>query len=655
MTYKRFRWFFWLPFVFLLMSGVFIVPTFRANRFVALVECGVLAAAFVGYFVWLTVCRRDLSHIILHAVSRLDVSKKKSINAFPLPVVVTDGEGSVLLFNKLFSDAILNGSSFENGSIERLIPGILCEAFPEDGMEISRAGRYFTVYHDETVHKEKRMRIFYFAENTELKKTAIEYSLSRPYVLLLSFDGIYEIQKNYSSNDFAEIRMRLDRLVGTWASGFNAVYDKMSMEMYVIIAESRNIDSMKAAKFRILDDVRNFAFHDRHVGVTLSVGVGCGNTFAECENSARQALDMAQSRGGDQVALRSQNGDYEFFGGIAKGIEKTNKVRTRIVAGSVAELIRASKNVMIMGHRFPDLDAMGAATAMCSAALSMGVASYIVTDPQKSLAQPLLERLHTEGLGGCLMMPEDAIAKASKETLLIVVDTHISDFTEVPQLLTKVKNIVVIDHHRKSVQFLDNAVLFFHDPAASSASEMVTELLQYISPDPVIGKTEADALLSGIMLDTRNFVLRAGVRTFEAAAYLKARGADTVRVKKMFSSSLDSYKKRNAIISASGSYRSCSIAEANVEGADLRVIASQAADELLNISEVDASFVLFRTAETINISARSLGKINVQIIMEKLGGGGHQTMAAAQLAGLTMEQAEQKLREAIDSYYDSVN
>ena len=205
------------------------------------------------------------------------------------------------------------------------------------------------------------------------------------------------------------------------------------------------------------------------------------------------------------------------------------------------------------------------------------------------------------------------------------------------------------------MQFLDNAVLFFHDPAASSASEMVTELLQYISPDPVIGKTEADALLSGIMLDTRNFVLRAGVRTFAAAAYLKARGAATVRVKKMFSSSLDSYKKRNAIISASGSYRSCSIAEANVEGADLRVIASQAADELLNISEVDASFVLFRTAETINISARSLGKINVQIIMEKLGGGGHQTMAAAQLAGLTMEQAEQKLREAIDSYYDSVN
>ena len=225
MTYKRFRWFFWLPFVFLLMSGAFIVPTFRANRFVALVECGVLAAAFVGYFVWLTVCRRDLSHIILHTVSRLDVSKKKSINAFPLPVVVTDGEGSVLLFNKLFSDAILNGSSFENGSIERLIPGILCEAFPEDGMEISRAGRYFTVYHDETVHKEKRMRIFYFAENTELKKTAIEYSLSRPYVLLLSFDGIYEIQKNYSSNDFAEIRMRLDRIIGTWASGFNAVYD----------------------------------------------------------------------------------------------------------------------------------------------------------------------------------------------------------------------------------------------------------------------------------------------------------------------------------------------------------------------------------------------------------------------------------------------
>lgn len=655
MSYKRFRFFFAFPFVFMVMSGVFIVPTFRVNRIAALVECAVLAAAVVGYFVWLAVCRRDLRHIVLHAVSRLDVGKKKSLTVFPLPVVVTDGEGNVLMFNKLFNEALLNGSSFENGSIERLIPGILCDDFPENGLEISHAGRYFTVYYDETVHKDRQMRIFYFAENTELKKTAIEYALSRPYVLLLSFDGIYEIQKNYSSNDFAEIRMRLDRIVGTWASGFNAVYDKMSMEMYVIIAESRNIDSMKSAKFRILDEVRNFSFHDRHVGVTLSVGVGCGNTFAECENSARQALDMAQSRGGDQVALRSIHGDYEFFGGIAKGIEKTNKVRTRMVAGSVAELIRASKNVMIMGHRFPDLDAMGAATAMCSAALSMGVASYIVTDPQKSLAKPLLERLKAENFDGCLLMPEEAIAKATKETLLIVVDTHISDFTEVPQLLTKVKNIVVIDHHRKSVQYMDNVVLFFHNPASSSASEMVTELLQYISPDPVIGKTEADALLSGIMLDTRNFVLRAGVRTFESAAYLKSRGADPVRVKKMFSSSLDSYKKRNAIISESYAYKSCSIAKATFEGADLRVVASQAADELLNISEVDASFVLFSTPDCINISARSLGAINVQIIMEKLGGGGHQTMAAAQLAHTSMEQAEQNLREAIDSYYDSVN
>ena len=249
MSYNRFRLFFALPFTFLLISGIFAANTFRTNRIAALVECGVLAAAFIAYLIWLTVCRRDMSHVILHAVSRMDVTKKKSIAAFPLPAVVTDEEGNIVLFNKRFNEVFLNGASYEKGSLERLIPGILCEHFSQDGMEISRGGRYFTVYYDETVHKEKRMRIFYFAENTELKKTAIEYSLSRPYVLLLSFDGIYEIQKNYSSNDFAEIRMRLDRIVGTWASGFSAVYDKMSMEMYVIIAESRNIDSMKAAKF----------------------------------------------------------------------------------------------------------------------------------------------------------------------------------------------------------------------------------------------------------------------------------------------------------------------------------------------------------------------------------------------------------------------
>ena len=655
MSYKRFRLLVLFPLLCLAAGMVFAALTLRYDRVASIVQFsgfGLLAAL---YLVWAAICRRDLSQLLLHITAKLDMAKKKSLSSFPLPVAVTDEQGNLQLYNKLFDEKILCGESYEKGDLNRLLPGIVMDDFPPDGVSISCGDRYYTAYYDETVHNEKRTRIFYFTDDTELKRTSIEYANSRPYVLFLSFDGLTELQKHYSSNDFGEIRMLLDRIVANWASGFSAVYDKLSADQYVVIAEKRNVDAMEASKFRILSEVRALRFHDRHVGVTLSIGVGSGNTFSACETNARQALDMAQSRGGDQAAVRGEDGSYSFFGGVAKGIEKTNKVRTRIVASSVAELIRSSKNVMLMGHRFPDLDAMGAAVAMVSASLAMGVPAFIVTDPEKSLAKPLLARMEEEGFASCLLEPQEALGKISKDTLLVVVDTHIGAFTETPQLLQKASRTVVIDHHRKSVQFIENAVLFFHDPGASSACEMVTELLQYLTPEPVIGPFEADALLSGITLDTRSFVLRAGVRTFEAAAYLKSRGADTVRVKKMFASTLESQKQRNEILSSSENYRGCAIASTGLRVPDVRIIASQAADELLNISDVDASFVLFETSDCINISARSLGQINVQVVMERLGGGGHQTMAAAQLANVDIEEARRQLLGAIDEYFENVS
>lgn len=654
MSYKRFRILFAFPVLCFAAGLAFAALMLPRDRVLAIMQFVAYGLFIVLYLVWAVICHRDLRHIMLHISAKLDVTKKKSLSSFPLPVAVTDAEGNLLLFNKMFGDRFLRAETQEKGNLARMLPGVVIDDFPPDGVSVACGDRFYTVYADETIHNEKRTRIFYFVDDSDLKRTSIEYARSRPYVLFLSFDGLAEIQKNYSSNDFGEIRMLLDRIVANWASGFDAVYDKLSADQYVVIAEKRNVDAMKENKFKILNDVRTLRFRDRHVGVTLSIGVGTGDTFSACENSARQALDMAQSRGGDQAALREEDGGYAFFGGVAKGIEKTNKVRTRIVASSVAQLIRSSRNVMLMGHRFPDLDAMGAAVAMVSASLAMGVPAFIVTDPEKSLAKPLLARVREEGFSSCLMEPQEALAKIGRDTLLIVVDTHIGAFTEVPQLLEKAARTVVIDHHRKSVQFIEKAVLFFHDPGASSACEMVTELLQYLTPEPVIGPIEADALLSGIMLDTRSFVLRAGVRTFEAAAYLKSRGADTVRVKKMFASSLESQKLRGEIVSSSRSYRGCAIAVTDLRVPDVRIIASQAADELLNVSGVDASFVLFETADCVNISARSLGAVNVQVVMEHLGGGGHQTMAAAQLAGVSPDEAEKALREAIDAYYENV-
>ena len=655
MRYQRFRLFLFLPFVLLVICFAFAGVLLHFNRTMGLAQFGISGAALVLYIVWVGVCRRDLSHLLLHIETKLEMGKKKSIHSFPLPVVVTDAQGAILLFNRRFEEAFLQGVSYGNGDIGRLIPGIVQDAFPPQGVSIAYRDRFYTAYYDETIHRDSRTRIFYFVDDTALKETSIEYEQSRPYLMLMSFDGLSELQKNYSSNDFAEIRMRLDQIVGKWAADMHAVYDKLSGDQYVVVAEKRNIDTLKTAKFQILKDVRSFTYQGSSIGVSLSVGISSGDTYASCEYNARQALDMAQSRGGDQVALRETDGSYEFFGGLSKGIEKTNKVRTRIVASSVAQLIRGSKNVMIMGHRFPDLDAMGAAVALCTAASSLEVPAYIVTDPQKSLAKPLIARMEEAGRDDCLLTPEEALVKIGWDTLLIVVDTHIGAFTEVPDLLEKSTKIVVIDHHRKSVQFIDNAVLFFHDPAASSASEMVTELLQYFAAEPVIGALEADALLSGIMLDTRSFVLRAGVRTFEAAAYLKSRGADTVAVKKLFASTLENYKQRNAVIADSLPYRGCAIACTALESPDIRIIASQAADELLGISDVDASFVLFTTRDCVNISARSLGKVNVQVVMESLGGGGHQTMAACQLKDLSPDEAVVRLKAAIDAYYETLN
>ena len=639
-----------MPIVFILAGIAFSVITFRFNRTVAYTELGAVGALLVIYIAWVSVSVKDLIHVILHVSARTDTTKRKSLSTVPVPVVVTDNAGNIILFNEKFSDTVMKIEKDEAGNLFSHVPEMSFSMKQGDELSVKLGSSFYRVCYDETKHKESLMRIYYFIDETKLRLTEIEYEKSRPQIMIITIDGYNEIQKNYTNNDFSGIRMGVDRIIGDWVDKYDTCYGQMSGERYIIITETRHLDSMKTEKFKLLDEVRNFTFREQRVGLTLSIGVGTGKSFADCETNARQALDMAQSRGGDQVAIRADDGSYIFYGGIAKGIEKTTKVRTRIVASSIAELIGNSKNVMIMGHRFPDLDAMGAAVAMYSAARSMGVQPFIVTDPEKSLAQPLVERMTEEDFK--ILKPSQAVERINDDTLLIVVDTHITDFVEVPELYAKAKKVVVIDHHRKSVNFIDKAVIFFHDPAVSSASEMVTELLQYLGGEPVIGKFEADALLSGITLDTRNFVLRAGVRTFEAAAYLKSRGADTVRVKKLFSSTLECYKQRNLIVSSSVEYKNSAIARAEFNSKDIRIISSQAADELLNISQVDASFVLFKSGDTVNISARSLGLVNVQIIMEHLGGGGHQTMAAAQLTGVTIDEAEERLKKVIDEFYE---
>lgn len=358
---------------------------------------------------------------------------------------------------------------------------------------------------------------------------------------------------------------------------------------------------------------------------------------------------MALGRGGDQVALRNENNEYEFFGGVSKGVEKRTKVRTRMVASAIAETISSSENVLVMGHRFADLDALGSAVGVAMIAKALNKDVKIVMSKETTLALPLLKYLSDNGMGDLVTEPSESAKYVGEKTLLVIVDTHRKSFSEYPELFDLVGSVIVIDHHRKTVDHINKAVIFYHEPYASSASEMVTELIEYMNFEIDVPKICAEALLSGITLDTKNFVMKAGVRTFEAAAYLRSLGADTVAVKQLFSNSMKTQKDKSEVVKNAAMYKSCAVGAVDFESDNIRIVASQAADELLNTDGVKASFVLFKTGDTINISARSYGEINVQLVMEALGGGGHQTMAAAQLQNETFENALNLLKASINN------
>lgn len=443
----------------------------------------------------------------------------------------------------------------------------------------------------------------------------------------------------------------IEYTIGKYVSDHGGLMLKSDRDRFTVVVEERHLRSMISSRFELLEQVRDLA-RERNQVVTLSVGVGrdAGN-LNDSEQYARQALDMALGRGGDQAAVHSAGG-YEFFGGVSSGVEKQTKVKTRIVAAALMELINSSDSVFLMGHRNADLDCFGAVVGLCRAVQLMGKNAHIVIRKEKQLTGELYTRLVENGYEGVFLEPEAALQMTAKKTLLIICDTHTKQVVESPELYAQCKSVVVIDHHRKMVGHIDNAVIFYHEPYASSASEMVTELLQYFGEKIRIGRLEAESLLAGIMLDTKNFIMRTGVRTFEAAAYLRRLGADTVEVKRLFASSMDSYQRKVKLVAGAEIYRGCAIAlSPDRDAPDMQVTAAQAADELLTIQGVQASFLIFEMNGLMWFSARSMGQLNVQLIMEKLGGGGHLTMAGAQLRGASPSEAKEKLIAAIDEFF----
>ncbi len=596
--------------------------------------------------------QRDLYHVVDKVLNRLNVSSEQSLNALPVPLIVLREKGEIIWYNELFQKLVLDGQVLHGMQFDRVFSDIdIDAACTQGGVNISYGRHCFTGFATRIEDKNGTLIAMQWVENTELKEIAQEYYESRQSIMLIIVDNYEELTQNAKESEKVQLAGEIDHTIEAFLAQTSGLLVRTGRDKFTVAIEERYLREMIERRFDILDQVRQIMVGGR-LNATLSIGVGRGGkNLRESEQYARQALDMALGRGGDQVAVKTSGG-YEFFGGMSKGIEKRTKVKTRIMAAALSELIETSENCIVMGHRFADLDSFGAAMGLLHSIRLMGKPAVMAIDREKNLVHSYIALMEENGLHDAFVPPDDALLMVNKRTLLIIVDTHMPSMLESEEIYKNCKTVVVVDHHRKMVGHIDNAVIFYHEPYASSACEMVTELIQYFGEQVKVGKLTAEALLAGITLDTKNFVLKTGVRTFEAAAYLRRLGADTVSVKRMFANSMETYQLKTKIVSSAKVYKGCAIAVSEEQSDEMRIAAPQAADELLSINGVNASFALYRVKDTVTISARSLGSINVQVIMERMGGGGHLTMAGTYIEGKTLAETVEDLMRNIDRYHE---
>lgn len=626
---------------------VMALVTYRYNKVAAAVELTAAGLSLLSLLASDILYRRNVSLAVKSAKRVLTAEERHAFDEFALPVAVVAPAGDIVWANEAFISTLCSGGEYLGQDVLRFIyPKTFRQVMGEKGAAVSYRGREYTVYGV----RARDGFILYFVDDTYFKAIHREYREKKTVVGIAVFDNQEELIRNSPGGEDSRITAEVEAVLRRWAvEDMGGFIRRLSSGRYLVLTDDSHVEAAKQRRFRVLDDVREVKSASG-MSATVSIGLGRGaDTAAESERWSRQALDMALGRGGDQVAVKQQGDTYEFFGGQSKGVEKRDKVRTRVIAATLSDHVKASDRVFIMGHKNSDLDSVGAAVGMW-AAIRKGLEkpANIVIHRGQTLATPLVDRVDAAYEDEHVFIsPMEALQTATERSLLIVVDTHSVNFVESSELLERVPRIVVIDHHRMMVSHIKNALIFYHEPYASSASEMVTELVQYIRGSAIDG-VDAEALMAGIALDTKNFVLKTGVRTFEASAFLRRRGADTVTVKKLFSNTLDNYKQKAQLVSSAELYKGCAIATSNWDLDDMRIAAAQAADELLSIQGVRASFVLYRVGTDVSISARSLGDINVQLILEEFGGGGHFTMAGAQIKNISMSDARRALVRALD-------
>ena len=608
----------------------------------------------------------EISKHIQDLTLTMDSTAKKTLINSPLPLVIVETDGSVIWKSSKYV------YEFENTNIDEHIEEILKEL--KQGIENKNTektksiqkqiqvgkktyevlGEYVKSKEKDKSKRKEYMATLYFIDITDRLKFEEEYKNTQTCIGIIVIDNYDDIIQRISVEDSTIILAKLDKAIYEWASKTGGVVIKSNRDKFVYVFDQKYMHDIRESKFDILDKIKEISLGDGSaIPLTLSISISNeGNSNYEKYKSASAGINIVLGRGGDQAVIR-ENQKYSFFGGRTEEVEKRTKVKARMVAGALENLIKNSSNVLIMGHTNGDMDSIGSSLGIYRIAKNLGKEANIVNNTYGLSLNSFIHALYKEEeYQEAIISKSEGLSKVNKDTLLIVTDTHKKNYVEVPELLEKVKKIVIIDHHRRSTDYIENAILTFQEVYASSASELVTEIIQYTEQPVTLKPIEVEALYSGIMLDTKNFTFKTGVRTFEAAAYLRKCGVDIIKVKKWFQSDLESYNIISEIVKNSEIVKeTIAISIYSNEDKDAGIICAKAADELLTISDVTASFVIGKVGEKVCISGRSIGDINVQVILEKLGGGGHITLAGAQIEGMTLEEVKKELINRIDEYF----
>ena len=624
----------------------------------------ILFALIIIYSYWTNTKRNaELSKQIQNLTMTMDGTAKKSLINSPFPLIIMETTGNIIWKSSKFV------YEFANIDINNYLIDIL-EEIKEDikaqhdkkqktiVKKVQIGNKVYSVlgeYIRSKNESSENITILYFIDITQSIKEKKKYEDSKTCIGILTVDNYEEIIQRIEVENRPQVIAEIEKVIYEWASSTGGIVIKNDRNTFIYVFEYKYLKEIKENKFGILDQIKEINV-EAGIQLTLSIAISTdGETNYEKYKTALESMDIVLGRGGDQAVIK-EDGKYVFFGGRTEEIEKRTKVKARTVAHALENLIKESENVLIMGHSNGDIDSMGSSLGLYRLAKTLEKEVNIVNNTYGMTLSKFIEELEKDDeYKNAIISKNEALNKATNKTLLIITDTHKQNYVEVPELLDKAGQIVIIDHHRRSTDYIENATLTFQEVYASSASELVTEILQYTDVKVKLKPIEVEGLYGGIMVDTKNFTFKTGVRTFEAAAYLRKCGVDIIKVKKWFQSDLNSYNEIANIVRNAEMYEnSIAIAIYDKEDKDANLICAKAADELLTISDITASFVLGNVGDRICISGRSIGDVNVQLILEKLGGGGHITLAGAQVEGMTLEEVKQELINRINEYFSEI-